>query len=69
MSTKSYAHYTHIIAREVLSYPIETNFNAFSVISKQVKINDVVITENTITATQLGYNKLLIKMIECIYKN
>lgn len=69
MATKSYAHYTHIIAREALSYPIERNFEAFSVLAKQVKIKDVVITNNSITATQGGYNALLIKMVECIYKN
>lgn len=69
MRTKSYAHFTHIIARELLSYPIESNFETFSIIAKQVQIKDVVITKNSITATQLGYNQLLMKLVECVYKN
>lgn len=69
MATKSYAHYTHIIARELLGYPIEANFETFTILAKQAKIEEVVITKNSITATQNGYNQLLIKMVECVYKN
>ena len=69
MRTKSYAHFTHIVARELLSYPLESNFETFAIIAKQVKIKDVVITKNSIMATELGYNKLLMKLVECVYKN
>ena len=69
MRTKSYAQFTHIVARELLSYPLESNFETFSTIAKQVRIKDVVITKNSIMATELGYNKLLMKLVECVYKN
>ena len=66
---KSYSYYTHIVAREALSYPIETHFNAFTIIVKQFNISDVIVTKNTITANQEVFNQLLINMVDCIHKN
>jgi len=64
------SHFAYISARELVNVPIEKQFESLVVIAKQCKLDDkIIITRNSIIATQQQYDLLVRRLIECIYQN
>ena len=60
---------TWIVARELCGQDIAMHFDALYILAKQNKMNNVVLTHNSILATDKDFNKLVKSLIESIYLN
>jgi hypothetical protein len=59
---------TYIAARQVVNTPIQFQFDALVVVANQTSLH-IIVTKDSITATQVQFDILVKNLIHCVHQN